>query len=221
MSQQTIYWARPITSYSRTHKNAIEDHQSGKETLSDAKLKLHCDLLVKCMQLENEVYTLLQAQGFTVVDPGSQEVSSKFEAWRNQSDENKEKPMPFFTRLAESCSRIVFSCFDDALKASNVPNTNNRIGCGVVAEVNAWAHAKGEFNIPYIGYIFDNQDVLYLKQSFLPWPSIQKDAEKLCDVNFVIIDNANKTLTCLNYPQTKALLVLQGYKSRSSQYKNN
>lgn len=171
------------------------------------------------MQLEQEVYALLQAQGYTVVDPGSQEVASNFEVWRNLKDEHKANPMPFFTELAESCTRIVFSCFDDALSTSDAPNTNNRIGCGVVAEVNAWAHAKGLFNVPYIGYSFDNQGVLYLHQHFIQWPNMYQDAEKLCSANFVIIDNARKTLTCLNYPQTKALLVLQGYVSRSSKHK--
>lgn len=219
MSQQTIYWARPITTYSRTHQQAIEKHQSGDVQLSDAQLKLHCDLIVKCMQLEKEVYTLLQAQGYTVVDPGSQEVASNFEVWRNLKNEHKANPMPFFTELAESCTRIVFSCFDDALSTSDAPNTNNRIGCGVVAEVNAWAHAKGLFNVPYIGYSFDNQGVLYLHQHFIQWPNMYQDAEKLCNANFVIIDNARKTLTCLNYSQTKALLVLQGYVSRSSKHK--
>ena len=46
-----------------------------------------------------------------------------------------------------------------------------------------------------------------------------QDAEKLCNANFVIIDKSRKTLTCLNYPQTKALLSLQGYVSRSSKHK--
>lgn len=216
----TIYWARPITTYSRTHLNAIEAHKNGEENLSDRELKLHCDLLQKCLELETKVHDLLQRQGCNVVDPGSKGVAEAFEAWRKQADENKANPMPFFTNLAEGCDKIIFTCFDDALQSENAPSTNNRIGCGVVKEVNAWAHNKNHFNVACLSYDYYEKDGLNIRIFHVDWPQGEIDGDVLCDHHYILQSKNHKLLTCLDYPQTKALLLLQGYKSRSSKHKS-
>ena len=242
----TIYWARPITTYSRTHKKAIEKHQSGEETLTDAELKLHCELYPQCVQLEQAFHQWLTSQCLSVVDPGSEAVASAFDAWQEQpvtdyyendngelsSDvlhdlyltaqkEKKERcknPMPFFTDLAKNCQYIIFTCFDDNLRSDAAPAVPNRIGCGVVQEVNAWAHAKQKFEISFLSYRIED-DQVKIETSNVFWPSDEMDGDVLCDRHQVLTGDNTVKLTCLDYPQTKALLLLQGYKSRSSKYK--
>jgi hypothetical protein len=229
MSQNPkIYWARPITTYSRTHFDALERHESGEKYLTDEQLNMHYELAYKYQAIERIVYKSLTEKSYDIVDPGSQEVADSFEIWRNQSKENKAQPMPFFTALTQSCDDIIFTCFDDDLTSPDAPDISNRIGCGVSKEVDAVVNRENPGKVLSISVslhqpLTDGSIVraTITSISYLKWPK-NRDVEKDIVIDGPITSGPwAKQYVCLNYPQTKALLILQGYESRSSKHKEN
>lgn len=227
MSQNPkIYWARPITSYSRTHFDILNAFSNGEKTLCDEQLKIHSALAVHCAAVEQKVYSHLKQAGYDIVDPGSNEVAISFEAWRNQSEKNKANPMPFFTDLTKSCDDIVFTCFDDDLSSPDVVNAPHRVGCGVWKEVDTVASREQPGKILSIDVRFNNPltDGSFVSGNsittiYLQWPK-NRDVEKDIAIDGPFLSGPYaRRYTCLDYAQTKALLVLQGYESRSSKHK--
>tara|TARA_R110000868_G_scaffold218576_1_gene468887 strand:- start:29833 stop:31146 length:1314 start_codon:yes stop_codon:yes gene_type:complete len=231
---KNIYWARPITTYSVTHKNALEAHESGVRILTPEKVQMHTALYEKYKVCEEEVHAFLEGRGYVVVDPGSQKVADAFEAWQREPlsqvntkfdekvadqyifyrqlekaiSEYKDRlasPMPFFTKLCDSCQEIAFMPFRDALTAYGVINSINRIGCGMEKEIDSMSNRRKPADVMMLHY--DEGDTgpkIKMSQPF--------------DWNAAKFDSG--VVTCLDYPSTKALLVLDGYVSRSSKHKS-
>lgn len=75
---------------------------------------------------------------FHIVNPASSEVQSAFEHWLTGDENRKRNPMRFFIELCERCDEGLFTCFPNGIQAPGVPNTPNRVGAGVMLEMDTF-----------------------------------------------------------------------------------
>jgi hypothetical protein len=235
-----VYWAHPITMYSRTHKQKIDDHKSGKNTLDREMLALHHALYIECIERENEVHQHLKTMGYDVIDPGCKEIDEKFKAWQeepltkyfkddngelpadilaelhqkalNERSERLAKPMPFFTNLSKNCDVIAFTDFKDELYSVDAPLQKMRIGSGVWKEIDSVVNRSNVGEVVYLRCYEDDIGPVVFQSAPYPWPKNRQQND--------YVTEQEGPFCCLSYPATKALLVLEGYTSQSSKHKN-
>ncbi|MBI1362640.1 MAG: hypothetical protein GC134_01535 [Proteobacteria bacterium] len=122
--------------------------------------------------------------GFSVINPGDPAVAQAFGAYR---DGNPNNYMQFFVDLCNACEFGAFCTFPDDVQADDVPNAVNRVGAGVVTEIESfWARGKTVF-----------------------WLQAHAGVLRL------IIVKDWTGFTCLDVPQTRAMLktINPNYKS--------
>ena len=73
--------------------------------------------------------------GFNVINPGDPAVGMAFANYRNGNPNNY---MQFFVDLCNNCDMAIFCTFPDNVSADGVPHVANRVGAGVVTEIESF-----------------------------------------------------------------------------------
>jgi hypothetical protein len=98
-------------------------------------------------RLEQDIIAVLQDE-VDIVNPSSDEVQDGFEAYMATKPDGG--PMPYFVDLCKPCHGAMLLSFPDDVVAEGVPQLPNRIGSGVVTEVEAFWNREKPGTVWYI-----------------------------------------------------------------------